>query len=143
MGCDLDWTVRGDPGPGDSASSPDGPSDGAAGEAAADGGGVDGGDVDANTSDAADCDALAADVARTRDLSRACQLASGHCTSAVRDECGCDVVVRAAGSAETLAYESAIDAYSASCTPTCVGCTTVTLPGICLQRPDIRLRCSP
>jgi hypothetical protein len=117
--CSLDWTVRtsaGDASPVAEA----GPDvvDATASE-----------DADARTdapvsADAAACEALALDLKAKKAKAQECQIGTtGQCTSKIDDECGCGVIVRAAGVASTTDYTSAIAAYVAACgTPPAASC---------------------
>ena len=76
-------------------------------------------DAAAEGSDADPCDALRAAVVSTLDKAKKCTFGtSGQCSTTVRDECDCDVVVSVAGSTEATAYVQAVaDLHAASCPP--------------------------
>jgi hypothetical protein len=135
--CALDWDVRPDPGSGVDGAGPDA-SDSATTDAPADT------TSEAPVGDAADCAALLADVAAKKPLARACQLASGQCTTAVKDECDCDVVVALASGAKTDAYAAAVAAYRAACAPSCAACPQLPPSGswTCLQSGSV-IACFP
>lgn len=135
--CALDWDVRPDPGTGvDSGATEagDAATDSATGDAPS----------DAPAGDAADCAALLADVTTKRTLARSCQLASGHCTTSVKDECDCDVVVKLAVDSKTDAYLAAVAAYRVACTPSCAACPQLPPSGswACLQSGSV-VECFP
>jgi hypothetical protein len=70
---------------------------------------------------------------------------AGHCTTAVKSECGCDVTIAIADSGATTDYETAVARYLTSCTPTCLGCPpAVAQPSwSCIQTPTALFRCFP
>jgi hypothetical protein len=141
MACSLDWAVRSDPG-----ASPESGGDVADARS--------GDDSDAATSsdapmlvDSAYCMALAAEVARTKTKARECQLVvAGQCTTSVKDECECDVVVRFAGAVATTDYANAIGALRAACEKSlaCKPCPQLPLMGSwkCLQQ-GLPVECYP
>lgn len=136
--CALDWDVRPAPVTSSDVLVPE-----AATEAAADATGTDA-ETDAAETDAAQCEPLLADVAAKKTLARSCQLASGQCTTTVKDECDCDVIVALASGSKTDDYVAAVAAYRASCTPSCVACPQLGVPGTwaCLQSGG-EIRCTP
>lgn len=137
--CTLDWDVRPDPGLSTDGAATD------AIEAANDGTTTTDALNDAPPIDAADCAGLEADVVAKKPLARACQLGqSGQCTTTVKDECNCDVVVRFASDPNTDAYVAAIAAYRASCTPSCQACPQLSPPAswACLQSGSV-IACVP
>jgi hypothetical protein len=111
VACSLDWAVRADPGEAPIA-------EGGA-DVTSESGDDDGGDAsapDAAEPDTGACEALAADLSARKDKARECQIAqSGQCTTTVDDECGCQIIVRTAGSAETTAYTSSVATFLAAC----------------------------
>lgn len=137
--CTLDWEVRPDPGTSPEAASPD-----VAADASSEGSASDA-SVDANDDGGAPCDALLANVAAARTAARACQLGqAGQCTSTVKDECDCNVVVRLATDAKTDAFVAAVTAYRASCSPSCAACPQEKPPATwaCLQSGSL-IECFP
>lgn len=136
--CALDWDVRPDPGTGPDVITP-----GTSAEAGPDATESDAA-TDGTTAEASDCEPLLASVASAKALARSCQLASGQCTTTVKDECDCDVVVALASSPKTDDYLAAVAAYRASCTPACAACPQLGVPGtwLCLQS-GAEIRCSP
>ena len=140
--CSLDWTVRADPADGAALDS-SGP-DGAVGETGSDAPADAPGD---SAIDAGPCSTLAADVAKARAKAKECQLGTaGQCTTTVKDECDCDVVVRAASSVEDAAYATAIAALIVACgkPAACGACKQLGLPAswACL-RPASVTECLP
>lgn len=135
--CALDWDVRPDPGTGADSAGPD------ANDATTDSATADATN-DAPVGDGADCAGLLADVAAKKPVARACQLASGQCTTSVKDECDCDVVVALASGPKTDAYVAAIAAYRAACTPSCAACPQLPPSGswACLQSGGV-VECFP
>lgn len=109
--CGLDWTVRDDPGDGPRPESsrpdvvvidggPDGPADG----------------PDTSLPDANPCVGLGEDVATARLKAKECAFGTaGQCTTTVKDECDCPVVVRASGSTQNTTYAKAIADLLAKC----------------------------
>lgn len=140
-GCSLDFTVR--PQPADGGSSPEAGADADAGDRPNDAGTGEAGDGSPLDADAAvDCDALELEVKAKLDAARACTLASGHCTTTVKDQCNCDVVIAVTGSPAASDYEAAVTKYKAS---TCaLGCGTCpsTANRNCLQKGGI-VECYP
>jgi hypothetical protein len=133
-GCSLDFTVRPEP---SDAGSPLDASDASdadpPGDAASD---VTIADASADADAAVDCTALAVEVDQKRKATRTCTLASGHCQSTVKNQCGCDVVVAVAGSGSVIAYEDAVTRLKSSgCALGCGdgGCPSPT-PRNCLQQ---------
>ena len=141
--CSLDWAVRPDPGIGPVAEAGADVTD--APIAAADA--SDSATVDAPADlDANGCGALAANVAAAKASARACMLASGQCMASVMDECNCAIVVKAAGSPESVAYANAVAAFVASCPkPTCGTClsTTIAQPSWACLQPGPTPTCYP
>jgi hypothetical protein len=141
--CSLDWAVRADPGVPPIA-------EGGA-DVVSESVGDDGGDAstaDADEPDSGACEALAAELAAKKNKARECQIAqSGQCTTTVDDECGCQIIVRTAGSAETAAYTSGVAAFLAACgappAASC-GCPQLGLPASwgCLAK-DAAFACRP
>lgn len=136
--CALDWDVRPDPGTNPDVLVPE-----AATEAATDAPAADA-ETDATPADAGECEALLADVGAKKLLARGCQLASGQCTTTVKDECECDVVVALPSGSKTDVYVAAVAAYRASCTPSCAACPQlgVSTSWACLQSGG-EIRCVP
>jgi hypothetical protein len=140
-GCSLGWEVRPDPGEG-------GAPDTSVPDVAIIETGVDAGkDAPAEAGVDAACTAPSAELAAARKGARTCTLGNAaDCKASVKDECGCDVVVRAAGSAEATAYAAAVGAWVAECGKAlCSGtCPTLTPPNTwaCLQ-PDGTIHCVP
>lgn len=129
--CSLDFTVRPDPG---DAGAPfeAGAADGEARDATSDAEAPETGGPDADAGP--DCTALANDVDAKRKAARACTLASGHCTTTVKNQCDCDVVVAVAGSAAVAAYQAAVEAFKSSgCFLGCTGSCAATTSKNCLQ----------
>jgi hypothetical protein len=122
--CGLDWTVRSNP---DDASpvgegGPDVVADTQLGVDVADATT----EMDAPLSpDAQACAVLAADVAAKKKKARECQFgAAGQCTTTVKDECDCDVIIRLQASTPTTDYTKAVSLYVASCgKPPAAQCT--------------------
>jgi len=139
VACALDWDVRPDPGTSPDVLVPDAATDATGTDAT----GTDA-ETDATETDAGQCEPLLADVTAKRTLARACQLASGQCTTTVKDECDCDVVVALATGSKTDDYTAAVAAYRASCTPSCAACPQLGVPGswFCLQSGG-EIRCAP
>lgn len=94
--------------------------------------------------DASSCPDLTARVAAARDVARTCALASGQCTTTVKDACGCPVFIAVAGSTAATDYEAAIAAYrGAGCKPTCATCPALPTAGVCLDNASSQERCNP
>jgi hypothetical protein len=88
------------------------------------------------------CDDLLAKVEAAQTNARACTLGVGQCMATVTDQCGCGVYVAIVGSSFANKYKAAVDAYKASCTPTCTGCGSPPA-GSCLQHGDGGIFCFP
>ncbi|MDB4993969.1 MAG: hypothetical protein JWM74_1401 [Myxococcaceae bacterium] len=126
--------------------------DAASGDASADAGihdaALDSAPVDAalDASDAGPCAALHDDVVLKRKKARECNLGtSGQCSTTVKDECNCDVVIRNATSAETNAYKAAVSALTTKCAVDCsAACPQIGLPAswACLNNSG-DIRCTP
>ncbi|MDB5215727.1 MAG: hypothetical protein JWO86_3654 [Myxococcaceae bacterium] len=113
--CSLDWSVRPDPGDASIAAEAGGVdvTDALAPVDAADGSVP----TDAPLSpEAAACQALGDDVTLKRKKARECQIGTaGQCTTTVKDECGCDVIVTSAGSTKTSDFTSAVMTFLSEC----------------------------
>lgn len=137
--CSLDFTVRPQPADGGSPSDAgidvDQPGIDADRDSDADASIADAGDATTTDGDAAvDCTALANDVAAKLKAARACTLASGHCTTAVKNQCDCDVVIASGGSAAVASYQSAVSQFKGSgCFLGCTGTCASTANRNCLQ----------
>lgn len=134
----FDWTVRTDTGPNDAGLDaslrPD--------VLASDGGAELEGAVPADAGPV-DCVALVDEARALRKAARVCQLASGHCSTKVRDECDCDVFVAVAASASTEALTTkAAETRAAGCTSHCGTCPSLPLQGGCVQV-GTEFTCSP
>lgn len=118
LACSLDWAVRSDS---DDASQPETGSDVIDAPIA-----KDAADTSVPTDapispDAGDCAALFDTVTLKRKKARECELAMGQCMATVQDECGCEVVVKDAGSTQSMDFKNAVDAFIAACgKPPCV-----------------------
>ena len=124
--CTLDWRVR--PDPGDGAAAESSRPDVTVGDAGLDGPADAPGDSEP---DADPCAVLREDVAKARSKAKECKLGTaGQCTTTVKDECDCDVVVRAAGSTENSAYANAVAALVGACgkPATCGSCKQLGVP---------------
>lgn len=135
-GCSLDFTVR--PQPADGGSPSDAGPDVTEPDGDATGPDVDAGDAsDGATEDAdasIDCKALADDVDAKLKTARTCVLASGQCTSVVKNQCDCDVVIASSGAAATSSYQDAVAKFKASgCVLGCTGTCASTANRNCLQ----------
>ncbi|MBS2016380.1 MAG: hypothetical protein JST00_26080 [Deltaproteobacteria bacterium] len=137
--CTLDWEVRPDPGVPSEAASPDVATDAGADAATPDA------PLDATEDDGAACAALLANVTSARAAARSCQLGqAGQCTSTVKDECDCNVVVRLASDPKTDAFVAAVASYRVSCSPSCAACPQEKPPATwaCLQSGSV-IECFP
>lgn len=134
-GCSLDFTVRPDPADGGSpqdggpdANQPDGDSGGDV--TVADAGDASSADVDA----AVDCKGLADDVDAKLKAARTCVLASGQCTTTLKNQCDCDVVIASNGSTQASSYQDAVAKFKSSgCVLGCTGTCASTANRNCLQ----------
>jgi hypothetical protein len=144
VACSLDWKVR--PDPGDGGGPETSRPDVIVGDT-----GVDApGDAPDETSvdpDAGGCGALRADIAPAKASAKACALASGQCKATVNDECGCPVIVKMAGSAESTAYASAVATFTGKCgkPADCAACPALGLEATwaCLQPGTPAPLCQP
>jgi hypothetical protein len=137
--CSLDWTVRADPGPAppgidSEAGAFDAPFDAPPDSTLTDAGG-------------ADCAADLADLAKKKSAAQACTLGdTTACKTAVKDECGCDLVVTSPGASATSDFTSAVAKTAADkCTPACDACASA-IPQAswaCTQHPDTTIHCFP
>jgi hypothetical protein len=145
--CSLDWSLRSaDPG---DAALVEGSTTADAADAPVAADAADGSvPTDAPISaEAAACRDLETTVAQKRTKARQCQLgAAGQCTTTVKDECGCDVVVTSAGATTTTDYSAAVSKLIADCgKPPCLAaCPQNGVPGTwaCLVVAG-ETRCSP
>lgn len=88
------------------------------------------------------CADLEAAINAAATNARACSLASGQCTTSVKDQCGCGMYVAVAGSSFANKYAAAVASYLAECIPTCTGCGSPPA-GTCLQHGDAGFLCYP
>jgi hypothetical protein len=120
--CSLDWSLRSAPGDASMPAESGGTADATDAPAAVDA--ADGSvPTDAPISpEAAACQALESDLALKRKKARDCQIGTaGQCTTTVKDECGCDVIVTSAGSMSTSDFTAAVAALVGQCgKPPCV-----------------------